>query len=285
MRSSSLSLAATLLMLAQSPSWAGAPETLKTGPVDLRGAFDALKALSGETRSAMDERRRRAVPERLAAAADRDALPEACESLPVVYIRSGEIFKNGELLGSRANNFRANCDGAVAWADSSGGLHLDAEELASRVNAYDLAWHGDALVWTDSSGVLHKHAGGASKAYDRVSSFTFLRYTGDVVWRDSWGDLHRNESKLGRVSAYKAAERTGDVAWTDSYGDLYRNHVLLGRASEYRIADRTGDVAWKDGYGSLYKGSKAVARNPSAWELREDGVLIWRDSSGHYHYL
>ncbi|MBI4675979.1 MAG: hypothetical protein HY748_00150 [Elusimicrobia bacterium] len=284
MRPTSVLLLGSLLLLAQPPARAEAPETLRLSADNLGNAFETLSTEAKKTQEDINRRRRSAASRRRAALAERNALPEVCASLPVVYIRNGDIYKNDEQIGARANSYKANCDGFVAWVDSYGDLYLDRKELASRTSGFDLSWYGDTVVWKDSHGELYKHSAGATKRHDRVSSYTFLRYTGDVIWRDTWGDLHRNEEKLGRDSGHKIAQRTGDVAWKDSYGSLYKNRDLLGRCSDFRIADRTGDVAWTDGYGTLYKGDKAVARYPSSWELREDGVLIWRDSSGHYHH-
>ncbi|MFA6316176.1 MAG: hypothetical protein WC943_02065 [Elusimicrobiota bacterium] len=285
MRTLSLVLSCSMLAALSSSAWSAAP-ALAPGEAGMRSAYEALTLQTGQVRQDIAARGAAAAQVRrhVHPADDRNALPEVCTSLPVVFIRSGEIYKNGQRIGSRATLFKANCDGFVVWADNSGDLHLDGKRIASRVNDFDISWYGDTVVWKDQSGDLTKYAAGSSKEYGRMSVMTFLRYTGDVVWKDSWGDLYRNQEKFGRVSSYKAALRTGDVAWTDSYGTLHKNREEYGRVSDFAIADRTGDVAWKDSYGNLYKGKKQVARFPSQWSLREDGVLIWVDSSGYVHY-
>ena len=130
-------------------------------------------------------------------------MPENCANLPVVFIRNGEIFKNGISLGRNASSYQANCDGLVAWQDNYGDLYSENRKVADRVSHYDVAWYGDMLVWKDSYGNLHR----GNDDLGRVESYTFVKYTGDVIWKDSWGDLYRNREKFGRAGSYLVAVR------------------------------------------------------------------------------
>ena len=209
-----------------------------------------------------------------------DALPENCANLPVVFIRNGEIFKNGVVLGRNASSYQANCDGLVAWQDHYGDLYSENRKVADRVTQYDVAWYGDMLVWKDSYGNLHR----GNDDLGRVDSYTFVKYTGDVVWKNGWGDLYRNREKFGRAGNYLVAARTGDVAWLDGFGTLHRNGVELGRSQSWQISDRTGDVGWLDSFRNLYKNGAKVGSDVNQFTMREDGKLIWVDSWGNTHY-
>lgn len=269
-------LSAAVLCLLASPLRAQPSEALRLSADSLSASFGELSVAARQARAAAlgaRIQRARFVPRT-------DSLPENCFNLPVVAIRNGEIFKNGEKLGRNASSYQANCDGLVAWRDSYGDLYADTRKIADRVSEYDVAWHGDVLVWKDSHGDLHR----GTESLGRVSNYTFVKFTGDVVWKDSWGDLYRNREKFGRAGNYRVAARTGDVAWQDSYGILHLNARELGRSQSWQISDRTGTVGWIDSFRNLYKNGDKVGSDVSQFTMREDGKLIWVDSWGNTHY-
>ncbi|MBI4061957.1 MAG: hypothetical protein HY403_11045 [Elusimicrobia bacterium] len=255
-------LACLCLSLAAVPARTEAP---------LNAPFDALSAATRAARADMILARR--------PPASADALPEPCADFPVVHIRDGDIYKDGELLGRAASSYKASCEGLVVWQDAYGDLYREKRRVADRVAQYDVAWHGDVFVWSDSYGELHRNG----EHLGRAATYTFVKYTGDMVWKDGWGVLYRNREQFGRADRYAVAGRTGDVAWVDGFGTLHRNDQELGRAQSWAISDRTGVVGWLDGFRRLYKNGTQVGSGVDQFTLREDGKLIWMDAWGRYH--
>jgi hypothetical protein len=208
-------------------------------------------------------------------------LPENCASMPVLYVRNGDLYKNGKKLGSNASAYKGACSGDVAWRDSYGHVYKNETELGGSVSDFRIALYTGDVVWTSSYGSLYKN----STEIGRAQIFMVADWTGDVAWRDNYGTLYKNSAKLGGASRFQVAGHTGDVVWSDNYGGLYKNLEKLGDSSNYFVADRTGDVAWKDSFSNLYLNRTRLATNCQSFELREDGKLLWTDSWGEYHYV
>ena len=209
------------------------------------------------------------------------ALPENCANMPVLYVRNGDLYKNGKLVGNNVSSYKGACSGEVAWRDSYGRVYKDQAELGRSVSDFRIALYTGDVVWTDSYGRLYKNKteiGGAQV-------FLLADWTGDVAWRDSYGRLYKNAKELGSANRFQIAGHTGDVVWSDSYGTLYKNLDKLGDSDNYFVADRTGDVAWLDHYSNLYLNKTRISTSCQRFELREDGKLLWVDNFGEYHYV
>lgn len=177
------------------------------------------------------------------------APPEPCLNLPSVEIRDGAVYKNGKNLG-RGASYKTSCNGAVAWQDDGGNLHLDEREISSRVEQYDISERGNAVAWRDSYGTIYRNGA----ALGRGETYVFVPRTGDVVWLDAQGFLHRNDQALGsgRPKDWKVAGLTGDVLWTDNYRALYRNDEKLALGVDGFEVDADGKATWTDSYGKTY---------------------------------
>jgi hypothetical protein len=267
-------LTTAAVFLTASPVFANTTiETLRAGSgAGLGVSFQALsKEMAVKKASFTRRRRRRVSPQHL-----ERTEPFHCDNLPVAYIKSGSLYKNGKELG-RASSFKAACTGEVAWMDSYGRLHKDGKEY-DRASKYELSKFNGVLVWVDSFNRLHRE----DKELGRYRKYYFAYASGVVVWENSHGDLYKNDVEIGdNVRDFKVADFTGDVFWRDSWGELYKNKTKLGKANKYEVSYRTGDVAWTDGWRNLYKNGRKVASDVNNFTMRPDGVVTWKDRRGH----
>jgi len=208
------------------------------------------------------------------------SLPENCGNMPVMYTKDGDLYRNGQKLGSNVSSYKGACSGDVAWRNSYGDLYKNTDKLGGSSQNFEIALYTGDVFWTDNYGRLHKNSSGIGDA----QTFQVADHTGDVAWRDNYGRLYKNGEELGSSSRYQIAGYTGDVVWVDGYGTLYKNQEKLGDSSRFSVAERTGDVAWMDPYSRLYMNKTQISSNCQSFELREDGKLLWRDSYGDYHY-
>ena len=109
-----------------------------------------------------------------------NALPENCPNMPVLYVKNGDLYKNGKKLGRNASAYKGACSGDAAWRDSYGRIYKNEAELGSSVQDFEIAL-----------------------------------YTGDVFWKNSYGRLYRNSAEVGSAQVFIVADWTGDVAWRD----------------------------------------------------------------------
>ncbi len=207
-------------------------------------------------------------------------LPENCSNMPVMYTRNGDLYKNGQKLGSNVSSYKAACSGDVAWRDGYGAIYKNETNLGDSSRNFEIALYTGDVFWRNSYGRLYKD----SSEIGNARTFAVADHTGDIAWRDNYGRLYKNGIELGNSNRYQIVGHTGDVVWVNNYGILCKNQEELGNSSRFAVAERTGDVAWKDSYSRLYLNKTQIASNCRSFELREDGKLLWRDMSGEYHY-
>lgn len=208
-------------------------------------------------------------------------LPENCSNMPVLYVKDGDLYKNGKKLGDNVASYKGACSGDAAWRDSYGRIYRNAAELGGSARNFEIALYTGDVFWQDAYGRFHKNS-------DEIGSaqvFIVADWTGDVAWRDSYGNLYKNSAKLGSSSRFQVAGHTGDVVWVNNFGALYRNLEKLGDSDNFFVADRTGDVAWLDNFSNLYLNRDRISTGCQRFELREDGKLLWVDNFGEYHYV
>jgi len=210
-----------------------------------------------------------------------NALPENCPNMPVLYVKNGDLYKNGKKLGRNASAYKGACSGDAAWRDSYGRIYKNEAELGSSAQDFEIALYTGDVFWKNSYGRLYRNSAEVGSA----QVFIVADWTGDVAWRDPYGRLYKNSEELGASSRFQMASHTGDVVWTDSFGNLYKNREKLGSSNNFFVADRTGDVAWLDGFSNLYLNKTRISSSCQRFELREDGKLLWVDNFGEYHYV
>jgi hypothetical protein len=210
-----------------------------------------------------------------------NVLPENCLNMPMLYVKNGDLYKNGKKLGGNASSYKGACSGDAAWRDSYGRIYKNEAELGSSAQNFEIALYTGDVFWKNSYGRLYKNSSEVGSA----QVFIIADWTGDVAWRDSYGNLYKNSEKLGDSGRFQMAGHTGDVVWVNNFGTLYKNREELGRSNNFFVADRTGDVAWLDGFSNLYLNKTRVSTSCQRFELREDGKLLWVDNFGEYHYV
>jgi hypothetical protein len=174
----------------------------------------------------------------------------SCRAAKVVIDDFGDIYKDDTKLGSGAQDFKAACNGDVAWRDAYEHVRRNTQDLGGSVQTYEIAFN-----------------------------------TGNVAWLDTDGSLFRDEVRLGgSISQWQLVGFTGDVVWTDTAQRIYKNGRALGNgAVRFDVSRFTGTVGWLDVSNNLYKEDRKIASDVSTFSFNADGRLSWQDLSGATH--